>query len=121
MLEYNRKLKKRSQELRNKMTDPEIILWSKLKGKQIKNAQFYRQKPIGNYIVDFYCAKYKIIIELDGSQHYTDEGLEYDSERDTYLKFMGLKVLRFTNIQIMNELNSVLTVIFNEMNENKRK
>lgn len=117
MLDYNKKLKKRAQELRSNMTDAEIILWSKLKGRQIKNAQFYRQKPIGNYIADFYCAKYKIVIELDGSQHYTDEGLEYDSERDTYLKFMGLKVLRFTNIQIMKELNSVLEVIFNEMKD----
>jgi len=117
MLEYNRKLKNRTQDLRNNMTDAEIILWSKLKGKQMINAQFYRQKPIGNYIVDFYCPKYKIVIELDGSQHFTKEGMEYDLERDTYLKFMGLKVLRFTNIQIMNELNSVLEVIFNEMKD----
>ena len=117
MLDYNKKLKKRAQELRSNMTDAEIILWSKIKGRQIKNAQFYRQKPIGNYIADFYCAKYNLIIELDGSQHFTNEGMEYDSERDTYLKFMGIKVLRFTNIQIMKELNTVLEVIFNEMKD----
>ena len=115
MLDYNRKIKNRSQELRSNMTDAEIIMWSKLKGKQINNAQFYRQKPIGNYIVDFYCPKYKIVIELDGSQHFTEEGFEYDLERDTYLKFMGLRVLRFTNIQIRTQLNTVLEVIFNEL------
>lgn len=117
MLDYNKKLKKRAQELRKNMTDAEIILWSKIKGKQIKNTQFYRQKPIGHYIVDFYCPKYNFVIELDGSQHYTDDGKEYDLQRDTYLKFSGLKVLRFTNLQITTQINYVLEVIFIEMKD----
>ncbi len=115
MILYSQNIKMRARELRNNMTEPEIILWSKLKGKQLKNAQFYRQKPIGNYIVDFYCAKFNLVIELDGSQHYTDDAIEYDRVRDEYLKEAGLKVLRFTNLQIKNQLNEVLNSIYHEM------
>jgi len=77
------------------MTDAEKLLWSKLKFKQAKGLQFYRQKVIGNYIVDFYCAKVNIVIEVDGSQHYTDSGKKSDEIRDRYLNGAGLKVLRF--------------------------
>ena len=112
---YNKNMKLRARELRNNMTESEIILWSKLKSKQLKDAQFYRQKPIGNYIVDFYCAKFNIVIELDGSQHFTEDAMEYDKLRDEYLKAVGLKVLRFTNLQIKNQLNEVLKAIYNEM------
>jgi very-short-patch-repair endonuclease len=66
MLFYNTKLKKYSQELRKNMTDAERLLWSKLRRKQVKNFQFYRQRIIGNYIVDFYCPSSKLIIEVDG-------------------------------------------------------
>ena len=76
MLLYNPKLKKYSQELRKNMTDAERQLWSKLRGKQLKGLQIYRQRIIGNYIVDFYCPKANLIIEIDGGQHYTDEGIK---------------------------------------------
>ncbi|MBS4000802.1 MAG: endonuclease domain-containing protein [Desulfobulbaceae bacterium] len=115
MLDYNIKLKERSRELRNNMTDVEIILWSKLKRKQINKTQFYRQKPIGDYIVDFYCPKYKLVIELDGSQHYSNSGQEYDLHRDNYLKGIGMKVLRFTNYDVKKRLTAVLEIIENEM------
>ena len=95
MLSYNKNLKKYSQELRGNMTDAEKLLWSKLKFKQAKGLQFYRQKVIGNYIVDFYCAKVNLVIEVDGGQHYTDSGKESDEIRDRYLNGAGLKVLRF--------------------------
>ena len=74
MLNYNKNLKQVSQKLRGSMTDAELLLWSKLKGKQVKGLQFYRQKIIGNYIVDFYCAKAGLVIEVDGGQHYTVAG-----------------------------------------------
>ena len=73
MLLYNPKLKKYSQELRKNMTDAERQLWSKLRGKQLKGLQIYRQRIIGNYIVDFYCPKANLIIEIDGGQHYTPQ------------------------------------------------
>ena len=74
MIPYNKKLKPLSQRLRSKMTDAEITLWSRLRRKQIHNLQFYRQKPLGQYIVDFYCPSARLVIEVDGGQHYTDEG-----------------------------------------------
>lgn len=76
MLFYNTKLRKYSQELRKNMTEAERLLWSKLRRKQLKGQQIYRQRIIGNFIVDFYCPKSKLIIETDGGQHYTDEGVK---------------------------------------------
>jgi len=69
--------------------------WTKSRFKQAKGLQFYRQKVIGNYIVDFYCAKVNLVIEVDGGQHYTDSGKKSDEIRDRYLNDAGLKVLRF--------------------------
>jgi very-short-patch-repair endonuclease len=86
MLFYNTKLKQISRKLRSDMTDAEKLLWSNLRAKQLKGYQFYRQRIIGDYIVDFYCPKSSLIIELDGSQHYTEEGIDKDRIRDDYLK-----------------------------------
>lgn len=115
MLKYNKKLKSISCALRKNMTDAEIILWSRIKGKQIKEARFYRQKPIGNYIADFYCSKAKLIIEIDGSQHYEKEGIEKDKIRDEYFESLGLKVLRFTNLDVLKNINGVLEKIYEEV------
>jgi len=82
MLFYNTKLKEYSQRLRRNMTDAEKLLWSKLRRKQLKGLQIYRQRIIGDYIVDFYCPKANLIIEVDGGQHYTDEGIAKDKIRD---------------------------------------
>ena len=112
MLPYNAKLKSFSRELRNNMTDAEKLLWSKIRRKQLKNLQFYRQKIIGNYIVDFYCPKAKLVIELDGGQHHSEIGKESDEYRDDYLSQMELKVLRFSNAEVFNDLNAVLEEIW---------
>ncbi len=69
MIEYNRKLEERARRLRRQMTDSERALWERLRRKQVQAVQFYRQKPIGNYIVDFYAPRAKIVVEVDGSQH----------------------------------------------------
>jgi len=115
MITYNQKLKERSRLLRSKMTDTERVLWGKIKNRQLKDAQFYRQKIVGNYIVDFYCSKYKLVIELDGSQHYTKEGLEYDLYRDKFIESNDIKILRFSNQEVLNNLNEVIKSIINEM------
>jgi very-short-patch-repair endonuclease len=81
MLLYNTKLKNYSQDLRKNMTDAERLLWSKLRRKQLKGLQIYRQRIIGNYIVDFYCPMANLIIEIDGGQHYTDKGTYEDKIR----------------------------------------
>ena len=74
MLRYNKRLRKLSRLLRENMTEAERLLWEKIREKQLRGSQFYRQKTIGNYIVDSYCSGAKLIIELDGGQHYTSEG-----------------------------------------------
>lgn len=112
MRPYNKNLKQASRDLRNNMTEAEKLLWSKLRNKQISGVQFYRQKPLLNFIVDFYCPSANLVIECDGSQHYTEEGLEADRVRDEALAQLGLKVLRFDNLQVLNEVDVVVEVIF---------
>ena len=93
------------------MTDAEIFLWSKIRMKQLNNCQFYRQKIIGDYIVDFFCPKFKLVIEVDGGQHYSDDKLNADRGRDEVLKSMGMKVLRFTNPDVLKNIDGVVTRI----------
>jgi len=71
------------------MTDAEKLLWSKIRGKQLKGVQFYRQKPIGRFVVDFYCPKANLVIELDGGQHYSEEAEVRDGLRDKYRLYSG--------------------------------
>jgi len=96
MLPYNKSIKCLSQKLRRDMTEAERLLWSKIRCRQLKGLQFYRQKIIGDYIVDFYCAKANLVIELDGGQHYNKEAQDKDRKRDKFLEGLGLKVLRFS-------------------------
>ncbi len=112
MLRYNKDHKRLSQQLRKNMTDAERRLWSRIRGKQLNDYQFYRQKSIGEYIVDFYCAKAKLVIELDGGQHYTESGKEKDLIRDAYLAGEGLKVLRFSDRDVLTQVDSVLEKIW---------
>ena len=79
------------------MTDSERVLWTRLRGKQLLGLQFYRQKPIADYIVDFYSPKAKLVIEIDGSQHLEDKHTEKDRYRDERLHGLGLKVIRFNS------------------------
>ena len=97
------------------MTDAEIILWSKLRMKQLNNCQFYRQKIIGNYIVNFFCPKYHLIIEVDGGQHYSDEMRDRDRTRDDFLTSMGFKVLRFTNVDVFKNTEGVVARILENL------
>ncbi len=112
MKPYNKNLKQASRDLRNNMTDAEKLLWPRLRNKQILGLQFYRQKPILNFIVDFYCPAANLVIECDGSQHFTEDGLEVDRIRDEALAELGLKVLRFDNGQVMTRLDDVVQVIY---------
>jgi len=112
MQPYNKNLKQPSRDLRNNMTDAEKLLWSRLRNKQILGLQFYRQKPILNFIVDFYSPTANLVIECDGGQHYTVEGLEADRARDQALTQLGLNVLRFDNGQVMGEIDVVVEQIY---------
>jgi very-short-patch-repair endonuclease len=94
------------------MTDAENRMWLKLRQKQLKGYQFYRQKIIGNYIVDFYCPKANLVIELDGGQHYSDTGKTKDRARDDILREMGLKVLRFSDRDVFENIGGVVEEVW---------
>ena len=115
MLPYNKNLKQYSRQLRENMTDAERKLWAKTRRKQIKEYQFYRQKAIGDYIVDFYCPRAKLIVEIDGSQHLVGETIQYDRIRDDYLSSIGLRVLRFTNTDVLTNIKGVIERIEDEI------
>ena len=112
MLEYRTILKVTSRELRSNMTAAERILWSRIRKKQLHGVQFYRQKPIGPYIVDFYAPAAKIVIEVDGSQHADPDHYVKDKERDRCLAEAGLLVMRFDNAEVLHETESVVERIF---------
>lgn len=108
---YNPKLKENSRKLRANMTEAEQVLWYRLRRKQIHGVQFYRQKPLLTYIVDFYCPSAKLVVELDGGQHFEDRHQVKDDMRDASLMELGLRVLRFDNRQVLLETDAVLEVI----------
>ena len=105
-ISYNPYLKEKARELRNNSTLGEILLWKKLKGKQCYGFDFHRQKPILNYIVDFYCYKLKLIIEIDGYSH--NFKADEDKKRDFELTELGFTVLRFSEGEVRNNLDLVL-------------
>ena len=94
MFHYNPRLKTKARSLRANPTDAELRLWYRLRRKQILGVQFYRQKTIGNYIVDFYAPAVKLVVEVDGAHHFTLSQAEYDKRRSEYLEQRGLRVLR---------------------------
>src|SRR5262245_1476473 len=119
MLRYNAKLKELARTLRTHLTDSEQLLWSRLRRKQLLEVQFYRQKPLGPYIVDFYAPEAQLVIEVDGSQHLVGEEAEYDSQRTAYLESQGLRTLRFTNLEVLQETEAVVEEIYRAVQEAK--
>jgi very-short-patch-repair endonuclease len=115
MLSYNKSLRHFSSNLRKNMTDAERLLWSRVRRKQLKGLQFYRQKIIGNYIVDFYCPESKLVIEVDGGQHYGVGGKEKDHLRDDYMKKIGINVLRFSDRDVLKRINAVIEKIWRQL------
>lgn len=100
----------RALKLRKQTTEPEKLLWSILRARQLAGLKFRRQHPIEPYIVDFYCAPCQLVIELDGESH---EGRQqYDAEREKYLHNLGLTVFRVTNDDVMNNLEGVAEAIY---------
>ncbi|HKY62505.1 MAG TPA: endonuclease domain-containing protein [bacterium] len=112
MLAYRPTLKTYSRALRTNQALAEQKLWFHLRRKQLLGVQFYRQKPIGKYIVDFYAPSVSLVIELDGTQHYLGNAGERDQARDSCLNKLGLRVLRFSNRQVFTEIEGVLRAIF---------
>ncbi|MBN2730825.1 MAG: endonuclease domain-containing protein [Balneolaceae bacterium] len=103
---YNPKLKPLARQLRNNSTLAEVLLWNELKNRKMLGYQFMRQKPIGEFIVDFYCAKLKLVIEIDGESHRFK--LTEDVERQQWLEELGIKVLRFDDLEVKQNIKDVL-------------
>ena len=106
---YNRNLREAARRLRREMTPQERYLWENYL--RTYPARFYRQRVIERYILDFYCSKAKLGIEIDGSQHYTPTGREYDENRAEILSMRGVFVLRFSNTEIDRRFQSVCAQI----------
>jgi len=99
---------KKAKVLRSQMTDAEVILWSRLRGHRFGSYRFRRQHPIGPYIADFACAMHRLVVEVDGGTHSTDEEIAYDLRREQYLHTRGWQVFRVTNEDVYKRLDDVL-------------
>ena len=110
-------LKETRRVLRKNLTPAEALLWKALKNRQLKGRKFRRQHSVGNYILDFYCPSEKLNIELDGMPHFTIIGEKKDKKRDEYLKTFGIKIIRFENRDLYNNLTGVLEIIQEHFNE----
>jgi len=108
IIAYNPKLKAYARELRNNSTLAEVLLWQKINGKAL-GVQFYRQVPIHEFIVDFYCHDLQLVIEVDGSSH--DNKYDYDCKRQGILEEKGVQLIRFSNTEIKQELFSALLAL----------
>jgi very-short-patch-repair endonuclease len=99
---------RRAQSLRKRMTDAEVILWSRLRRDVADGFRFRRQHPVGPYIADFACVPARLVVEVDGDTHSTDDELEHDRRRDLYMKARGWQVLRVTNEDVYKRLDMVI-------------
>ena len=108
-MERNGKLKPFSQRLRREQTKEEALLWYRFLSKY--PLRFRRQYIIGDYIADFYCHKAKLVVELDGSQHYASKEMAQDARRTAYLQMQGITVLRFTNLEVLRQFDAVCEAI----------
>ena len=106
IIPYNPVLKEKARKLRNNSTFSEILLWNYLKRKQMKGYDFHRQKPIDNYIVDFFCNELYLAIEIDGESHYGNESR--DERRQKKLEKLGVQFLRFDDLEVVHNLDGVL-------------
>ena len=117
LLNYSKNLKEKARQLRKNPTDSERRLWSRVRNKQIMGVQFYRQKPIRNYIVDFYAPAANLVIEVDGSQHHENAHFKKDIARDKVLCELGLVVLRFNSREVLLQTDVVVLRIYEAVAE----
>jgi very-short-patch-repair endonuclease len=103
------------QTLRHNMPNPEILLWQKLKGKQLLRNKFRRQYGIGNLVIDFYCPSARLAIEVDGESHFSDVAKRKDKIRDEFIKSLKIRLLRFTNREVTDNIEGVLEKIAGEL------
>ncbi|MEP7103950.1 MAG: DUF559 domain-containing protein [Candidatus Dojkabacteria bacterium] len=110
IIPYNPKLKQLARNLRNKSTLSEVLLWKEIRNKKLLGFDFHRQRPIGNYIVDFYCSELKLAIEIDGNSHNEDK-FDYDLKREKELLAIGINLIRFSDHSVKSNINNILQTI----------
>ena len=103
--------------LRKSNTSAEALLWRLLRSRQVSGAKFRRQHQFGSYILDFYCPECRLVVEVDGGQHALPENTARDAQRTQYLESRGIRVLRFTNLEVLQETEAVLTGIWEEVDK----
>lgn len=119
---YNTSLMELARENRKKPTKAEKKMWNELlRNKQFENLKFHRQKPLDQFIADFYCSKLMLAIEIDGDLHSETEAKEYDKDRTEALNSFGIKVIRYTNDAVLNNIEGVYKNILNEINERRKE
>lgn len=120
IIPYNPQLKEYARQLRNNSTKTEIFLWMKLKGKQLYGYDFHRQKPIDNYILDFFCYELMLGIEIDGYSHEFLEVYTRDGLKEKRMNALGISVLRFSDEQVLKDMENVIRVIESYIVENEK-
>jgi very-short-patch-repair endonuclease len=95
------------------MPKPEVLVWNRLRNGQVNSLKFRRQYGVGKYILDFYCPKIRLAIEIDGNSHYLDDKIDEDMERSKYLSLKNINVIRFTNFEVTENLDGVINEINN--------
>ena len=114
--QFNRKSEReRRRELRASMPDAEVMLWSRLKGRQLLGCRFRRQYSVGSYVIDFFSAEIKLGIEVDGEVHHAAGVPEYDQNRQLFIESFGIRVIRFWNRQVYDSLDDVVETIGREV------
>jgi very-short-patch-repair endonuclease len=103
-----------AKQLRHELTGCERLLWQHLRSRQLGGFKFRRQYPLPPYVLDFYCAELALVVELDGGQHFGDEALRRDAERSRYLGRYGVRVLRFSNREVLAQMPEVLAEILRQ-------
>src|SRR5438128_240796 len=105
----------RVRSLRQESTDAERAIWKVLRGSQLGGYKFRRQHEFGGFILDFYCASEKLAVEVDGAQHFSEDGVASDAERTAFLEANGIRVVRFTNVEVLTQIDVVGEVILREL------
>jgi very-short-patch-repair endonuclease len=111
IIPYNPNLKELARQLRNNSTKAEIILWQKLKGKQMYGYDFHRQKPVDNYRIDFFCHELMLGIEVDGYSHQIIEVFNKDVKKEGVMNMLGIHILRFSDEQVLKDTDNVIRAI----------
>ena len=114
-------LKARRRSLRKNMPIAEVLLWSKLKNKQILGERFLRQYSVDQYVLDFYCPRLKLAIEVDGDSHYMPDAEEQDKARQEHIEAFGIRFLRFTNEDVCKNVDGVCQTVYNAVDELRKR